>query len=148
MATPSEQIRAYAAAIKAVFLTPVGTLRQSPYRLRQGFDDNFQRGGNPEGAWPPHAPTTVARYGPHPLLDLSGAMRAAATQSGARGAVEKIGDRGLDLSIDLSVIPYARRQNLGDIGGRPIPQREFHLVDTVAVDDCEQFIATDVMERL
>lgn len=145
MSTPAEQVRAHAAAIVAALTAPIGVMRQCADRIRQAIDLNFSRGGNAEGAWPPHAPSTVKRYGPHPLLILSGDLRAAATEAGAPGAVEQLQARGLDLSIDLQRIPYARAQNLG-FGH--IPQREYHLADEATVDDCEDLVSADVGGRL
>lgn len=143
--TVAEQIRRHAREIEAAFSAPIGVLDDCAEELRQGFDDNFSRGGNSEGPWPPHSPVTVAIHGPHPLLILSGAMRAATTEQGAPGAIEQIGPRGLDMSIDLQQIPYARAQNLGH---NRIPQREFHVVDESRADACEKLIAADVAGRL
>lgn len=116
--------------------------------VHEGIDQNFRNGGNVEGAWPPHAPSTVARYGVHPLLILSGDLHEAATNDAARGAVTDLQDREANLSIDLGAIPYARRQNLGDPGGYPIPQREFHVVGEETVDKCEESVAGGIAERL
>lgn len=37
------------------------------------------------GAWAPQAASTIQRWGPHPLMDLTGKLRAALTQRGADG---------------------------------------------------------------
>lgn len=48
-----------------------------------GFDENFANKVDEFGVpWPPHAPATVRRYGPHPLLVLSGRMKRAAITPG------------------------------------------------------------------
>lgn len=81
---------------------------------------NFATSSDPRGnAW---VPRKVVGDG-HPLLIDSGALKGAAL--GGAGHKQTLGDGELIVGIDLNVVPYARRHNLGDVGGSPMPQREF-----------------------
>lgn len=92
-------------------------------RIHDAIADNFIRTRNSSSQiWPPHAPATVARYGPHPLLILSGKMLRASTTRGAEGQTETIGPRDLRLGV---TIPYAKYQQFGT---SRIPAREFYYV--------------------
>jgi hypothetical protein len=102
--------------------------------LEQAFDgitpqfygaikDNFTKTRDSSSAiWPPHAPSTVQRYGPHPLLILSGRMLAASTQRGADGGRMEIGPRSMRAGVDIE---YAKYQQFGT---SRIPAREFYYV--------------------
>lgn len=96
--------------------------------------DNFifttDSGGN---LWPEHSPVTVALYGEHPLLILSGTMHAAATQSGAPGNFESVSATGIVFGVDLI---YAATQQFGD-SRRNIPQREFFYITDEAIGQIE-----------
>lgn len=93
--------------------------------LNDGVYENFiLRVGSDGSPWPPHSPETVRRYGPHPLLVLSGTMIAAASESGSTGHIEEIGPRNAVTGIDGDQIPYTFAQNFGYSEGN-IPQREF-----------------------
>ncbi len=99
---------------------------------RHGFGANFMDGGSHLGPWPPHAPATVRRYGPHPLLILSGKLYEAATNSAGPGHVEILDVREAAIAIDLAVIPYARAQNEGYPPGNLPARTYFVLGDFVA----------------
>ena len=102
--------------------------------LEQAFDgitpqfygaikDNFTKTRDSSSAiWPPHAPYTVQRYGPHPLLILSGRMLAASTQRGADGGRMEIGPRSMRAGVDIE---YAKHHQFGT---SRIPAREFYYV--------------------
>lgn len=47
------------------------------------MQNHFDTESGPEGAWAPHSPETVKRWGEHSILDLTGAMRSAATSPSA-----------------------------------------------------------------
>lgn len=98
--------------------------------VNDGLYQNFSLAVGPTGtSWPPHAPYTVQRYGPHPLLVLSGAMLAAATEVGASGNIHRVSDRSAESGIDATIIPYTFAQNFGwaHIPARPF----FYAVDDV-----------------
>ncbi len=102
--------------------------------LEQAFDgitpqfygaikDNFTKTRDSSSAiWPPHAPSTIQRYGPHPLLILSGRMLSASTQRGADGGRMEIGPRSMRAGVDIE---YAKYQQFGT---SRIPAREFYYV--------------------
>lgn len=67
--------------------------------VHAGIADCFARQGGPEGeVWPPRKDPA----GKHPLLDESGALKAAATGKGP-GAVTRIADDSLEIGVDASV---------------------------------------------
>ncbi len=101
---------------------------------RHGFASNFADGGSHLGPWPPHAPATVRRYGPHPLLILSGRLYQAATSTAGPGHIEILDVREAAVAIDLAAVPYARAQNEGYPPGN-LPARTFFVLgDFVAVE--------------
>ena len=80
----------------------VGRLAQVPSRaskraaveIRALIEEEFDAEADPYGnAWKPHAPATVERWGEHPILRLSGDMRASLHVAPRRGA-------GVSVSID------------------------------------------------
>lgn len=109
--------------------------------IRPKVADNFNQAATAGGTpWPPHAPSTVRRYGPHPLLILSGAMSEAAVTDGASGHVERISPDGLDFGVDLDTIPYARVHQEG-YPEKNIPQREYLAVGADELDDMGNALA-------
>lgn len=109
--------------------------------VRKKVADNFNQGATATGSpWPAHAPATVARYGPHPLLILTGKMSQAAVLDGASGHVERIDGNSLDFGLSLDVIPYGRVHQEGFPEGS-IPQREYLAVGTDELDDMGDALA-------
>ena len=103
-------------------------LKQAAYEVGEQVSQNFQRQVSGDGSpWPPHAPLTIKLYGPHPLLKLTTAMYAAATDPDDPGGKLLLEDRQITFGIDGTEIPYAKVQNEGGVGdeGNRIPQREF-----------------------
>ena len=100
-------------------------IAQAGLDFQEAQGSNFDRAEDSQGnAWPAHAPLTIALYGPHPLLILSGDMKRAAT--GGAGAVFdiRVGKKKsvVILGISKVAIPYAWKHQHGS--GR-IPRREF-----------------------
>ena len=122
-------------------------LKQCADVCRREIAGNYDRGGSALGAWPPHAPATVARYGPHPLLILSGDMQAASVQQGAKGHIEQINDRQLTMGVDASTggIIYAMAQQFGH--GR-IPPRPFIVIGDEAIQQCKNIVTVGMHTRL
>ena len=85
------------------------------------FMDIFHRAQDSGGsAWPAHSPTTVAKYGPHPLLILTTAlMQSVTTDFGSGDSV--IENSGRDLAWGTS-LAYGGYNNYGT---SRIPPREF-----------------------
>ena len=110
--------------------------------LQDAFGDNFENAEGPDGAWAPHAPSTVAKYGPHPLLILSGDLVRSVTETGATGAIQDIKPR--EMAIGTSIF-YAGWQNSGtDL----IPARTFLWVDYSLYGELSDEFATGVMSVL
>lgn len=119
-------------------------LKQASYEVGEQVGQNFQRQVGPDGsAWKPHAPLTIKLHGPHPLLKLTGAMYAAATDPDDPNGKLIVEDRQLTMGIDGTEIPYAKVQNEGGIGdsGNHIPQREFFYLTTEGADQVEDTFA-------
>ncbi|MFM0864033.1 hypothetical protein, partial [Klebsiella pneumoniae] len=59
--------------------------------VADGFEENFQAKIDEDGMpWAPLSPYTTKKYGPHPLLDLTGRMKRAAS---SRGDSEHLAER-------------------------------------------------------
>ncbi len=98
--------------------------------------------------WAPHAPATIAKYGPHPLLVLSGYMFRAATESGAPGNYEEVTDRTISVGLSTEGNPenpsgynYSLVQQFGSLDGRipprpffDIPQSTIREIELLAID--------------
>jgi phage gpG-like protein len=96
--------------------------------LHAGFRSNFTNTAAPYGTWPPHSPYTVQKYGPHPLLILSGKMLASVTTSGSEGSIERFASRELTVGTSLF---YAGFQQWGT---QKIPARTFMWLDPNSYD--------------
>lgn len=95
-------------------------------------------------AWAPHAPSTIARYGAHPLLELSGAMKDAAT--GGPGRREEIinGDI-LALGVSPEQIEYA---GFHETGTAKMPARPFMNLNNDTADKLAELSADDEVARI
>lgn len=141
----SETVEQFAASMnrigQALGTDNTDALKYSANIVRRKVADNFNDAATAGGTkWPPHAPATVRRYGPHPLLILTGAMSEAATIDGASGHVERIEPDGLDFGVSLDVIPYARVHQEG-WPEKNIPQREYMAVSADELDDIGDALA-------
>lgn len=95
-------------------------------------EGNFQRQEDSDGVpWKPHAPLTIALYGVHPLLRLTYAMYAAATDLRNSAAIMLLEDRRITIGIDGNEIPYAFKQ---DEGFGNIPAREFFYLNEGSIE--------------
>ena len=94
----------------------------------EGFKKNFDKTQGPPGVWAPHSPYTIQKYGPHPLLILSGAMLASVTQSGAESRIESVGARDAEIGTSLFYAGYQQ------FGTDKIPARRFLWLDAESVD--------------
>lgn len=143
----SRELAAHADSVNANF-KPL--LKQFIPVVREQVQANFDLSETADGtAWPEHAPSTVARYGPHPLLILSGALERAATEAGANH-VELIESNSLTYGV--TGIKYAAVQNYGSAGrfegddyhAGPIPAREYMAIGEDAEDELVE-LAGDYM---
>lgn len=92
--------------------------------LRRGIDEHFDARSTPAGVrWPARKDKK-----PHPLLEQTGMLRAAATTEGALGHVERIEDGMLVLGVDKTIaeggLPGAAVHQYGFPPGN-IPQRQY-----------------------
>lgn len=139
-------------------------------RLLESFNENFNSQSSAGNPWPPRKDEGFA----HPLLNLSGHLKAAATGQGA-GHVERIINEGDRTSIELGVdktaegggLPGAAVHNYGAVirpvnkqylswinskGERvfakqvTIPQREYLIADEQAIDDCADIMADELLK--
>lgn len=85
--------------------------------------------------WKPHAPSTIRRYGPHPLLILTGSLLAAATNSGVEGNYLDVTDRSITIGVTL---PYAVAQQFGT---DKIPARPFFDLPNDTIERIEDMAA-------
>lgn len=110
-----------------------------------GFAQNFAAKVDEFGiAWKPHAPATIAMYGVHDLLILSGAMYAAATVQTNPGHVFRVDGNEVVIGVDGRVIPYAIVHHHG--GGR-VPRRRVIYVNSETLKSA--FVAfRSVVEKL
>lgn len=103
--------------------------------LLMAIDDCFLRRQNPSGTpWPGRKDSK-----PHPLLEESGALRAAAT-SQAPGHIEEITDHSATVGvekIELGGLMGALAHQFGYAKGN-IPKREFLGISTDAMDICAE----------
>lgn len=110
--------------------------------VHAGFVDNFDRTQAPYGRWPPHSPVTIMLHGPHPLLILSGTMKAAVSTRGSTGRIEELTPESLTIGTDLFYAPWQQ------YGTRKIPARPFLWLEGSHVDRITDLFADGVLERL
>ncbi|MDO8631709.1 MAG: phage virion morphogenesis protein, partial [Phycisphaerales bacterium] len=120
--------------------------------LREGLDRNFQNRATAAGSpWPPLSEKYIKRVGPHPILELTGAMRAATTtQTGGH-----ISNRPDGMTVEEGINPdafpddegahWAGVHDAGSLDGR-IPQRAFVEVDGEIVDQIVDVVADYVAQ--
>jgi phage gpG-like protein len=126
---PQEFLASDASAILGSFANELASMsfvdafKKTTDSLHDGFQANFTNTRAPYGTWPPHAPYTIQKYGPHPLLILTGAMLASVTQSGSDGRIEQISSNEMVIGTSLF---YAGFQQYGTL---KIPPRPFLWLD-------------------
>lgn len=139
--TPKEaraEIKRFANALPKQDLSPI--FKEIEYIFRQDIHQHFIDNRGPEEAWAPHAPETIRRHGPHPLLRLTYAMHTAATRLGASGNLAIFRPREMISGVDGNVVNYASYQHYGT---NRIPARPFIWIS----DEAEEDAATE-FERL
>jgi phage gpG-like protein len=110
--------------------------------VHEGVAENFDATRSPSGKWPPHSPVTIMLHGPHPLLVLSGTMKAAVTSRGSSGRIEEFTRDSLTFGTDLFYAPYQQ------YGTRKIPARPFLWLEGSYVDRITDMFADGVLQRL
>ncbi len=107
-------------------------------RMEKTFTQATSPGGKP---WPPHAETTVRLYGPHPLLILSGAMKAS-TVVGGPDHIERVEP------FTAYTGTKDRKAIFHQQGTKRMPQREFHGVDDETADKMAEALADFLTEMI
>ena len=112
----------------------------------QGISSNFERAQSPAGT--PWKPRKVLGDG-HPLLQETGALRAAAAGNGA-GHVDILEARSLTVGVDLDGGPASLKGARAHNEGYPpnLPQREFLGVPEKTVEACRDIIAETMLKKL
>lgn len=101
-------------------------LAQCTVSIAEGIAQNYGAKVDSHGVpWKPRKDTK-----PHPLLRLSHLMFGSLANMGAPGMIDEVGPREAKHGTDLTVVPYARAQNLGhiyNVKGRTwvLPAREY-----------------------
>lgn len=140
---PVDQLPAYLAELERTFHAPLKEgLDKCAAEIRGAYEQNFDSASSPTyGGWPPRKDTL-----PHPLLVLSGKLKAAATQQGAAGHVEENDGRELGVGVEKSSdLPYT---HVHQYGWKAIPPRPYIDVSEQTVDKCEQHVADDLAAKL
>ncbi len=110
--------------------------------ISNGFRENFDARVDETGsAWPPHSPSTVKRYGPHPLLVLSGRMKRAATNV-ADG--EHLSERQGDTLI-VGIAGSVRYAIFHRTGTSRMPRRNVIFASQKTLGRCRTSIERGVM---
>lgn len=121
---------------QASFAVP---LRQCAERIQLGFAENIGLAQDEDGVqWPPHAPATVAMYGPHPLLILTGDLYDAVSVEGAKGNITRVEDRELAVGVDVQTIEYAA---VHQHGAGNVPQRQYVYAREDVLAEVEEILA-------
>ncbi len=95
------------------------------------------------GGWPARKDNL-----PHPLLVLSGRLKAAATQAGGGRTCPENDGRELAAGVEKSPsLPYTHVHQYG-WPGRNIPARPFIDINEQTVDTCEGTVADALWKRL
>lgn len=87
-------LHSYARSLRRLAQVPSQMAAPAAERISDLIDDQFSSGTDPYGAaWEAHAPATVARWGEHPVLELSGALRGSVD-------VQPMGGAGIAVTLD------------------------------------------------
>jgi hypothetical protein len=86
--------------IKDLAKVPSRAAAQASENVAELVEEEFRDQADPYGnAWKPHAPATVERWGEHPILDLTGAMRESVVVRPMAGA-------GISITLDHPAAPH------------------------------------------
>ena len=105
------------------------------------MEKGFATGTDPTGRrWAKHAPFTVRMHGPHPILILTGVMRAS-TIGKAPNHIERIEQ------FEAVTGTSDEKAYIHQYGTDTIPQREFVGVDETVVDAMAEAVADFIIEE-
>jgi len=113
--------------------------------LRKGIDDHFSARSTPAGnKWPRRKDNK-----PHPLLEETGTLRAAAATENATGHIERVENDTLTLGVDKAIdeggLPGAAVHQYGYPPGN-IPQRQYLGFSEKTTDRSTDVVADKLAE--
>lgn len=112
---------------------------------RDAFGANFALSAAADGTpWAPHAPSTVARYGKHPLLILSGDLFLSVTSNFGAHHISRIDGRTLETGTDLV---YAAVHQYG-WPERNIPARPYLDASAEVLEHCREMAADGLFAEM
>lgn len=87
-------LHSYARTLRRLASVPSRMAGPAADRISDLLDEQFAAQSDPYGnAWEPHAEATVARWGEHPVLELTGALRGSVD-------VQPMGGAGIAITLD------------------------------------------------
>lgn len=132
----------------ALETVPEGVFADIEELLRIGIGDNFENQATADGAsWP----ARKRRGDGHPLLDDTGALKAAATGTGAGSVSRVVGGDELQIGvekIDLGGLMGAAVHQYGHTysDGRVMPKREYLSISDETAEQAAALVLDRVME--
>ena len=103
-------LASFARSIRALGKVPSRAAAEAAGSIKALIASQFEAQTNPYGkAWAPHADSTVRRWGVHPILDLTGALKAVEVQpSGGAGITITLGaPYGVYHQTTRPILPFA-----------------------------------------
>lgn len=94
----------------------------------ESVSNNFSRAEDAQGTpWPAHSPLTIALHGPHPLLTLTGKMKAMASGGAGSMRSKEFSKTQTVMRLKLSGAKgqYWQKHQFGSNGKPRIPRRQF-----------------------
>lgn len=132
---------------RLAFTSLAAPLEECGQVLRTEFGENIDQAEDSSGiGWPPHAPATVAKYGPHPLLILTRRMYASLTGKSADGNITRVDDRSAEFGTDLHTTAGFFYPGIHQTGGPRIPRREFFYAGNDVEEKMGEILA-DFIDR-
>lgn len=118
-------------------------LEECRFLINQNIEQNFWRACDPDGSpWPPRKELGDG----HPLLIDTMTLILAATGQGP-GSIQVVTDRSLTMTIDLSVVPYARAQDKG-FPPNNLPARNYFGASAATQRRCRSIITKGMKRKL
>lgn len=107
--------------------------------VSEGFEDNFQAKVDEDGIpWAPHSPFTTKKYGPHPLLDLTGRMKRAAV---SRGDSEHLAERmGETMRFGIKGSVWYAKFHSSKAPRKRLPRRNAIYANDQTIAKCREVI--------
>lgn len=105
-------LRGFEQSLRRLADVPAKVAEKGAEAIAEQIDQQFASGTDAYGnAWAPHAPATVARWGEHPILELTGALR---------GEVDVHPLPGTGIAIELGELASLHQSGTSRMPARPI----------------------------